>query len=151
MDKSAIALSNLTLISTLPTIITSTSQLPKFDKNILSFYQTPCMVQAVDLLETVHEGSAIRDPYLKSLVTLFTQTNTICSTELSQNVPFCHPLWNALRISNDCKQNSELIPYFKNLYIHSIQEYSEAKHICSHFPLLTQYYIQNQPDSHKIS
>jgi hypothetical protein len=141
MDQTAIALSNLSLISTLPTIITSTSQLPEFDRDILSFYQTPCMIQAVDLLETFCGGSAIRDPYLKSLVTLFTQTNTICSTELSQNIKFCHPLWNALRISNDLKQDSELIPYFSNLYMHSIQEYSEAKHICSHFPLPTYHQL----------
>jgi hypothetical protein len=129
MEEIANLLQNLTISANLPAVLHSTDQLPIFNPHVPSLQWTPCIITVTSHIPPFF---IIQDPYIKSLVMYFLFTDSICSTELCQNISFCHPLWLILSISNHMKLNSFNYP---NRYIHPVYPFDLAKHLQQHVPI----------------
>ena len=129
MEDIVNCLQNLAIYPHFPAVIESVNQLPIFNPHVPSFQWTPCLITAITYVPPVF---TIQDPYIKSLVMYFLYTDSTCSTDLCQNVTYCHPLWLTLFISNHMKLNSSVYP---NRYIHPIYPFDFARHLQQHLPI----------------
>ena len=110
-------------------IISSTSQLPILDYNIPSLQYIPCLMSIIP--ELPYE-IIIADPYLNLLVNHFLDTYDFCTSELCKTIPYCHPLWFALFVSNYIKSTPAMAKFHKNTYINPIPEFCLLRHMLQH-------------------
>ena len=111
-------------------IINSPQQLPPLNPSSSLFRWTPCAIKVLSQVTIVH---MLKDPYLYQLLSLFLNTNLICSTSLCHRLKYCHILWMVLDLSNYIKQKPDLSPYYPNKYIHPIFPYSPIAHQYQHY------------------
>ena len=123
------AVLNLKIISTL-------DQLPSLDCDIPSLLCAPCVI---DILPHLPFPVLVMDPYIKILVDRFLFTDDYCNTHLCTTIPYCHPLWLALKISNNIKTNRKIAYLYPNKHIHPIHEYSALRHKHQHNPIPNTY------------
>jgi hypothetical protein len=113
-------------------IINSPSELSHLDSRVSSISWTPCAIAAF----SYNSATEIKqDPYINTLARLFLETHVICSRFLCRNIPYCHPLWLALDLSNFIKSTAEHAAYYSNTYIHPIFPYNSEIHAQQHSSL----------------
>jgi hypothetical protein len=129
MDSEKKVLANPYYFLSPPKVITATCQLPPFNSEIPSLLWSPCVIDALCLIPF---DLTVNDLYIKTLVLYFFNTNSICSNELCQAIPYCQPLWIALYVSNYIKRDPNSSYSCKNKYIHPVMPYNHQKHLQQH-------------------
>ena len=108
-------------------VLNTLSQVPEFDISSSNLPWKPC---AITVMKSTSSYIINNDTYIKKFAFYFLNNNIICSDELCQSLPYCHPLWVALHLSNTVKEN----PHndYVNKHIHPINHYSNWQHAVQH-------------------
>jgi hypothetical protein len=108
-------------------VLNSLSQVPEFDFSSSTLPWKPC---AIAVIKSTPSHIINKDTYITKLARYFLVNNIICSDELSLSIPYCHPLWLALHISNTMKEKPN--HNYVNKYLHPVTNYSTKLHTTQH-------------------